>query len=126
MSARLGIDRPRVPCPARSNRVARIVQAPENLTQLEGYISGREPHPTLPDFDVITVKVTQAGPVDGKSDLVRPAGEDDLRVAIRRELLAGAPPGARVRLRAARTSSGEIMAEPHPDPEEFSIHVPSV
>ncbi len=98
-----------------------MVQVRDNLTQLEGEITARAPHPRLADFDELVVKVERASPVEGKPDLLRPAPGDDLRVAVRRDLLDAAPSGARVRLRAARTSSGEVMAEPHPAPEHFSI-----
>jgi hypothetical protein len=98
-----------------------MVQVRDNLTQLEGEITAREPHPRLADFDELVVKVEKASPVEGKADFLRPAPGDDLRVAVRRDLLDAAPSGARVRLRAARTSSGEVMAEPHPAPEHFSI-----
>ena len=98
-----------------------MVAVRENLTEVEGEIVAREPHPRLADFDEVVVNVQRAAPVEGKPDLVRPTPGDDLRVAVRRELIGDAPPGARVRLRAARTSSGDVMAEPHPAPEDFSI-----
>jgi hypothetical protein len=98
-----------------------MVAVRENLTEVEGEIVAREPHPRLADFDEVVVNVQRAAPVEGKRDLVRPTAGDDLRVAVRRELIGDAAPGARVRLRAARTSSGDVMAEPHPDPEDFSI-----
>lgn len=98
-----------------------MVQVRENLTELEGEIVAREPHPRLPDFDDVVVKVERAEPADGKPDLLSPAAGQELRVAVRRDLLGGAGPGARVRLRAARTSSGDAMAEPDPAPEHFSV-----
>ena len=52
---------------------------------------------------------------------MQPAPGDDLHVAVRSELIGDAPPGARVRLRAARTSCGDVMTEPHPAPKDFSI-----
>src|SRR3954447_18956448 len=86
-----------------------------------GVIAAREPHPSRPGFDEVVLNVQRAAPVEGKADLVQPSPGDDLHVAVRRELIGDAPPGARVRLRAARTSSGDVMAEPHPTPEDFSI-----
>jgi hypothetical protein len=98
-----------------------MVAVRENLTEVEGEIVAREPHPRLAGFDEVVVKVERAAPVEGKPDLVRPAPGQDLPVAVRRELIGDAAPGARVRLRAARTSSGEVMAEPHPEPEHFAV-----
>jgi len=98
-----------------------MVAVRENLTEVEGVIASREPHPTRPGFDEVVVTVQRTAPVEGKADLVQPSPGDDLHVAVRRELIGDAPPGARVRLRAARTSSGDVMAEPHPTPEDFSI-----
>jgi hypothetical protein len=98
-----------------------MVAVRENLTEVEGEIVAREPHPRRPGFDEVVVKVQRAAPVEGKADLVAPAAGDDLHVAVRQELIGDAAPGARVRLRAARTSSGDVMAEPHPAPEDFAI-----
>ena len=98
-----------------------MVQVRENLTQLEGTIAGRSPHPSLPDFDVVDLHVEQASPVEDKPDLVHAAPGTVLPVVVRRELAERASEGARVRLRAARTSSGEVMAEPHPAPDDFSV-----
>ena len=102
-----------------------MVQVRDNLTELEGTISAREPHARLSDFDDIVVQIERADPVPGKAQLVRASPGDALRVAVRGELLASAAPGARVRLRVARTSSGEVMAEPHPAPEHFSLVPPA-
>lgn len=98
-----------------------MVAVRENLTEVEGVIASREPHPRRPGFDDVVLNIQRAAPVEGKADLVQPAPGDDLHVAVRHELIGDAPPGARVRLRAARTSSGDVMAEPHPAPEDFSI-----
>ncbi len=99
-----------------------MVQVSENLTRVEGRITGRESHPTLPDYDTVEVEVEDAEPVEGKAQLLRPRPGETIRLAVRRELLDQAPADARVRLRAALTSGGEAMAEPHPAPGDFSIH----
>jgi hypothetical protein len=98
-----------------------MVAVRENLTEVEGVIASRAPHPSRPGFDEVVLNVQRAAPVEGKADLVQPSPGDDLHVAVRRELIGDASPGARVRLRAARTSSGDVMAEPHPTAEDFSI-----
>ena len=95
-------------------------QAIENLTQLVGTIAARRPHSQLGDYDVVTLDVERADPVEGKASLVDAASGSHLEVAIRRELLGAAPQGARLRLRAKRTLDG-VMAEPHPEPENFRI-----
>src|SRR3954451_21176426 len=95
--------------------------ARENLTEVKGVTPSGDPHPTRPGFDEVVLTVQRAAPVEGKADLVQPSPGEDLHVAVRRELIGDASPGARVRLRAARTSSGDVMAEPHPTPEGFSI-----
>ena len=98
-----------------------MVAVRENLTEIEGVDRLPRAAPQAAGFDEVVLNIQRAAPVEGKADLVQPAPGDDLRVAVRRELIGDAPPGARVRLRAARTSSGDVMAEPHPDPEDFSI-----
>src|SRR3954453_4621746 len=98
-----------------------MVPVRENRPGVEGVIASREPHPTRPGFDEVVLNVQRAAPVEGKADLVQPSPGDDLHAAVRRELIGDAPPGARVRLRADRTSSGDVMAEPQPPPEDFSI-----
>src|SRR4051794_25949900 len=88
----------------------------ENLTEIEGEIAHREPDPHRPEYDRLVLKVSRAAPVEGKPDLVHTGEGEELPVAVRRELLEHAAPGTRLRLRAARTSSGDVMAEPHPEP----------
>jgi hypothetical protein len=98
-----------------------MVQVRENLTQLEGTVVGRSPHPTLPDFEVVDLHVEQASPVEGKPDLVHASPGTVLPVVVRKELAERVGESTRVRFRAARTSSGEVMAEPHPAPQDFSV-----
>jgi hypothetical protein len=98
-----------------------MVQVQENLTRLEGRITGRAAHPDLPGYDAVEVEVESAEPVEGRAQLLRPEPGQRIRLAVRRELLDEAPDSARVRLRAALTSRGEAMAEPHPGPEDFTI-----
>ena len=98
-----------------------MVGVRENLTALEGEIVRREPDPRRSEFDTVVLKVTGAAPAEDKPDLIGADSGAEIPVAVRRELLAGAEPGTRVKLRASRTSSGDIMAEPHPSPEHFGV-----
>src|SRR4029453_1750027 len=52
-------------------RRSTIVQAIENLTLLSGTVLARKPHPKLPDYDVVTLQVDGAEPVEGKANLLR-------------------------------------------------------
>ena len=95
-------------------------QAIENLTQLVGRIVARQPHPQLGDYDVVTLDVERAEPVEGKANLVGAASGTRIEVTVRRALLGTTAEGARLHLRAKRTANG-VMAEPHPEPGNFRI-----
>ena len=62
-------------------------QAIENLTQLVGTIVARQPHPQLGDYDIVTLDVERAEPVEGKANLVAAASGSRIEVTIRRALL---------------------------------------
>lgn len=98
-----------------------MVAVRENLTALEGEIVRREPDPRRSGFDTVVLKVTGAAPVEGKPDLIGASSGAEIPVAVRRDLIASAEPGMRIRMRASRTSSGDVMAEPHPSPGDFGI-----
>ena len=95
-------------------------QVIENLTQLVGTIVARQPHPRLADYDLVTLDVERAEPVDGKANLLEAAAGSRLEVAIRSALLGAAAAGVRLHLRAKRTLDG-AMAEPHPESGNFRI-----
>lgn len=97
-----------------------MVQAVENLTCIVGEVLGRRPHPTLSGYELVTVRVQEAHPVEGKADLLSRHVNDEIDVAIASELICDASPGAELRFRAKRTPKG-AMGEPHPPPGEFSI-----
>ena len=97
-----------------------MVQGIENLTQLEGTIVSSKRHLTLPDYDVVTLDVVNAEPVEGKANLLTMSRGSRIDVTVRRALLTSAQPGSRVHLRAKRTMDG-AMAEPHPEPGHFRI-----
>ena len=95
-------------------------QAVENLTQLVGTIVARQPHPRLGDYDVVTLDVERAEPVEGKANLLATAAGTRIDVTMRRALLGAAGAGAKVHLRAKRTLDG-AMSEPHPEAGHFRI-----
>ena len=97
-----------------------MVQGVENLTRLSGRLVSREPDPRRPDWDVVVVRVATADPVAGKADLLSRRVGEDLAVAFRRELLAGAGPGARLTFRAQFVPEGAI-AEPYPDDGDLLV-----
>ena len=89
-------------------------QAIENLTVLTGTIVSRQAHPRLADYDLVTLDIERAEPVEGKANLLGSAAGTRIDVAFRRALLANAAPGARVHFRAKQTLDG-AMSEPHPE-----------
>jgi hypothetical protein len=98
------------------------MQAIENLTRLRGRILKRAPHPARAGYELLTLQVNEATPVQDKADLLGRHAGGQLDVAVRSELLqdAAAMPGALVDLRAKMTPDG-AMAEPHPEPGNFVI-----
>jgi len=93
----------------------------ENLTRLSGHLVAREAHPHRPGWDVVVVRIDDAGPVADKADLLSRYKGGDLSVAFRSELLVGASPGARLTFRARLTSNG-VLAEPHPGDGDLLIN----
>jgi hypothetical protein len=85
-----------------------------------GTIVARQPHPRLADYDLVTLDVERAGPVEGKANLLGAVSGSRVEIAIRRALLGAAAAGARLHLRAKRTLDG-MMAEPHPEAESFRV-----
>lgn len=98
------------------------MQAIENLTRLRGRILSRAPHPARAGYDLLTVQVNDATPVEGKEDLLGRHAGGPLDIAVRSELLqdAAAAPGALVDLRAKMTPDG-ALAEPHPESGNFAV-----
>jgi hypothetical protein len=97
-----------------------VVQGIENLTQLVGTIVARRPHSELREYDIVTLDLDLASPVEGKANLVTAQAGSRVDVTTRRELLGVAGEGARIHCRATRTLNG-VMCEPHPDPGDFKI-----
>jgi hypothetical protein len=97
-----------------------VIQVIENLTQIEGTVTARRPHPSLDGYEMVTVRVDQVAAVEGFPSLIAAQPGDHIEIAIRSALLAPAASGAVVRLRAKRTPDG-IMCEPHPRPGDFRI-----
>jgi hypothetical protein len=100
-----------------------MVQAVENLTTIIGTIVALASHPTLPGYGVVTLRLEEARPVEGKADLISNQLGKEMRVAVRSELLSNARTGARLRCRARRTPDGAIC-EPHPEAGGFAILPP--
>ncbi|MET9000998.1 hypothetical protein [Amycolatopsis sp. NPDC004169] len=96
-------------------------QVRDNLTALTGTIEARRTHPALPGHDEVRLRISGSAPVEGKADLLAAAVGDVLEIAVPRRLLGDAAVGARVKLRAGRGSSGWILAEPDPEPGQFSV-----
>jgi hypothetical protein len=92
----------------------------ENLTQISGRITGRRQHPTLDDYEVVTIELDRADAVPGKADLLGQFRGTTLDVSVRKALLGDANLGARLQCRAKRTFDG-AMCEKDPRPGDFSI-----
>ncbi len=97
-----------------------MVQIIENLTQLVGTIVARQPHLQLAEYDIVTLDIERAEPVEGKANLLAMPSGSRIDVTARRALLSTAAEGARIHFRAKRTRDG-VMSEPHPEPGNFRI-----
>jgi hypothetical protein len=100
-----------------------VVQGVENRTRLTGRMVAREPDRRRPGWDAVVVRVTAAAPVAGTADLLSGRVGTDLTVAFRRELLAGAGPGALLTFRA-RSVPGGALADPWPDDGDLLVEPP--
>jgi len=101
-----------------------MVQAIENLTTIVGTILALASHPSLPGYGMVTLRLEEAQPVEGKADLISNQLGNEMRVAVRSELLDRAHPGQRLRCRARRTPDGAIC-EPHPEAGGFTLLPPN-
>jgi hypothetical protein len=97
-----------------------MVQAIDNLTRLSGSIVTRSAHPTLADYDLVTLQVSSAEPVPERADLLGRHVGGLLPVAVRRALIGNAAAGTRLMLRARVGVNGAI-AEKDPAAEDFSM-----
>jgi hypothetical protein len=97
-----------------------MVQAIDNLTRLSGSIVARSAHPTLADYDFVTLQVNSAEPVPERADLLGRHVGGQLQVAVRRDLLGNADAGTRLMLRAKAGVNG-AMAEKNPAAQDFSM-----
>ena len=97
-----------------------MVQVVENLTGMRGRILARRVHPRLPDYDLVTVSLTDAVPVHGKADLLSRLTGTQVEVSVRRVLLQNAKPGDELKCRAKVTPDGP-MCEPYPRDDEFRV-----
>jgi hypothetical protein len=92
----------------------------ENLTQIQAEILARSQHPSLKEYDVLTVNLLKAEPIHGKTDLLSPQVGNTLNLTVRRELLDKGQTGDKLYCRASRSFDG-AMCEPFPDLENFRI-----
>ena len=97
-----------------------MVQVVENLTLIRGRILARKAHPSLDHYDLVSVSVEQAEPVEGKADLLSRLIGTQTELAVRSELLGSAQPGDELRCHAKATVNG-AMCLPHPGAREFSV-----
>ena len=97
-----------------------MVQAIENLTRIYGSILQRKPHPRLADYDVLSVNIAHAEPIEGKADLLSQYAGSQMDVVVLRALLGSARQGDELRCRAKRTPDG-AMCEPYPEAGDFSV-----
>lgn len=97
-----------------------MVQSVENLTRLAGRLVSREPDPRRAGWDLAVVQVEAVEPVAGRADLLSRHLGQELAVAFRQELLAGAAPGARLTFRARCVPDGAI-AEPYPEDGDLLV-----
>jgi len=96
------------------------MQTPENLTQLSGQIVARKSHPSLADYDSVTVRIATASAVEGKMQILKPQPGELVELVVRRELLGNATSGNRIKCRAKHSLNGP-MCEPHPEVGNFVI-----
>ena len=98
------------------------MQVIENLTRLRGRILNRVPHSSRAGYDLLTLQVNETQSVEGKADLLGHHLGGTLDVAVRSELVQDAKGsgGAYIDLRAKMTPDG-ALAEPHPEPGNFTI-----
>src|SRR5512143_2610148 len=101
-----------------------MVQSIDNLTIMIGTILSLASHPTLSGYGMVTLRLEEAQPVEGKADLISNQVGNPMPVAVRRDLLSGAKPGMRLRCRAKRTPDG-AMCEKHPEDGQFAILPPT-
>jgi hypothetical protein len=98
-----------------------VVQIVENLTKVRGRVEQTRPSDELADYDLVTLHVDETKSVPGKADLLSWLTGQAADVLVRRELLGDARPGDTMSFHASRTAHGSVMAEPHPEPGDFSV-----
>jgi hypothetical protein len=79
-----------------------MVQVVENKTDLSGEIESRRPHPTLPDYDLLNVRVDTAKPIEGFPNLLSQHEGKTVELLVKRNLL---PQGDLANRKARTTAS---------------------
>lgn len=97
-----------------------MVQIIENWSVIRGPIITRAPHPRLPDFDVVTVRIDNVQSVAAFANLMAQFVGQEMQVTVRRDLLKDAAAGAVLSCRAKRTMDG-AMCESFPQAGDFSV-----
>ena len=95
-----------------------MVSAAPNLTRLTGTAAARAAHPSQAEWDLVTLAVEDAQPVDGYANLLGGRTGEEVDVAVRRALLGEVGPGWRVTLRA-RLTTGGVVGEGWPEEGNF-------
>src|SRR4051812_39099929 len=71
-------------CRALCRSLAIMVQAIENLTTIIGTILSLASHPTLPGYGMLTLRLEETRPAEGKADLISNQLGNEMRVAVRK------------------------------------------
>jgi hypothetical protein len=97
-----------------------MVSPIENLTEIQGTLVLREPHPSLDGYELVTMRVSRTWDVPGRANLLHCEPGSTFSVTVRSELLGDAAPGDELRCRAKRVPDG-AMCEPHPEAANFGV-----
>jgi hypothetical protein len=90
------------------------------LSRIGGTILSRRPHPTLKGYDIVELELERTEAAEGKADLLVSQRGRKIDLAVRRELLGAAGPGAKLGCRAKRIPAG-AMCEARPKPGDFEV-----
>lgn len=97
-----------------------MVQVIENQAQIQGEIVAISPHPSLPGYSLVTLRLTACQTLPGKVNLLNQPLGTPLQLTVRSALLGQASQGEFLHCRAKRTPDG-AMCEKEPEPGNFAI-----
>ena len=97
-----------------------MVQVIENRAELVGRVTAVAPHPTLAEYDVVTVTADSVGDVAGYPNLVRPRAAKPIAVTVPRACVAALAlsSGDHVAMRVRLSGPTSVIADPE------SVHKP--